>query len=448
METSRSRIALLAFAVLAAGALWWASTDGAASPGDLGRAEAAAEEDATASALLASVGARASDASAPSDDAPSSVAVAATQGRAPAPEAASESPGPARPVMGVVSDARGLPIPGAEVRLSVSGVRPADSLGRSSFIPSGSRISRRTTGPDGGFTFEGSDARDGGTLTYGGGVLLRGELSAPVDPEATYQVLTVPDAELAPVTWSIRVEDGAGDPVAPEVVDLRSGGGEAGAHPRLPRAEDRVVQYGLVQQRVPPGRWILEIASPESLVELLEVVIPPESAGGTFESTVVLESLGLADADDLADGVDEDGRPWLDPADGLDVWLPEEGLLLALGENTRDRHFAATLRAPGGPVRAAQLYLDIEANSGMSSNDGIYLDPNARKESTWANRISSLTGGRWSGGMRRRIRVDLSRLPSAEGGTVDLLPALEDGRLTVVIQDDTVVHAARLRVVR
>ena len=350
--------------------------------------------------------------------------------------------------MGVVSDARGVPIPGAEVRLSVAGVRPADSLGRPDFIPSGSRILRRTTGQDGGFTFQSSDARDGGTLTYGGGVLLRGELSARVDPEATYQVLTLPDPEFAPVTWSIRVEDGAGEPLAPEVIDLRFGGRETGALARLPLAGDRVVQYGLVQQRVPPGRWILEVASPESLVEQLAVVIPPERAGGTFESVVVLERLGLAEAEDLADEVGEDGRPWLDPAEGLDAWLPDGELLLRLGENTRDRHFAATLRAPGGPVRAAQLYLDIEANSGMSSNDGIYLEPDARKESRWANRVSSLTGGRWDRGMRRRLRVDLSRLPSADGGTVDLRPALEDGRLTVVIQDDTVVHAARLRVVR
>ena len=64
------------------------------------------------------------------------------------------------------------------------------------------------------------------------------------------------------------------------------------------------------------------------------------------------------------------------------------------------------------------------------------------------DRLTSLEGGRWWDRMGPRVVVDLSRLLSCDSGTVELHPHLASGRLDVVIQDNTVVHEAQLRISR
>ena len=117
-----------------------------------------------------------------------------------------------------------------------------------------------------------------------------------------------------------------------------------------------------------------------------------------------------------------------------------------------DRHFAQTLSFGPGPVRAATLTLRLKSISGMSRNDSLYLEYLGERRFLWGIGIKTLPEpGEWSRGERATVHLDLSRLPAATGSDsplIDLLPALEDGLLDVVIQDDTAVLDIELRVLR
>ncbi|MCP3914305.1 MAG: hypothetical protein GY711_01980 [bacterium] len=60
----------------------------------------------------------------------------------------------------------------------------------------------------------------------------------------------------------------------------------------------------------------------------------------------------------------------------------------------------------------------------------------------WSSSIAGVAGGSWRAG--RRLHLDLSDLPGRDDGRVSLLDQLTDGRLDVVLQDDTSVSSARL----
>ncbi|MEE3099098.1 MAG: hypothetical protein VX463_04930, partial [Pseudomonadota bacterium] len=335
--------------------------------------------------------------------------------------------------MGVVIDGRGTPLPGVVVKLSVTEPGPFPEL-----LYVGEVKSDHT----GGFSFQGSDRRKGGLLVFGEGDLLGGAITQEVVKDAPSQVLELPAGLPHDSTWTIEVLDTAKRPLSVETAHLTFLGGAGAGRSHVPGDSERLLQLGLVEQRgLPPGRWRMTLSAAVSLEVDVEVQIrEPRSE---VRSVLLLETVEGGIAEDVEPTLDSDGQPWIDPASGLRDVLPED--LLAIGENDRDHHFAQTFRVGAGDVRAAQLILDLEANSGMSRNDAIYLQHLGARKYAWGNRLTSLTGGRWSDGMRRRVLVDLSRLPSRDGGTVDLRPHLASGRLDVVIQDDTVVHAARLR---
>lgn len=359
--------------------------------------------------------------------------------RQPASEQRAEAPAapPPRPlVMGVVIDGRGNPLPGVVVKLSVTDPGP---------FPEPLYIGQVKSDHAGGFCFQGSDRRKGGTLVFGEGYLLGDAITQEVVKAAPSQVLEIPSGPAHDSTWTIEVLDTKERPLSVEAARLTFLGGAGAGLSHLPGRSERLLQLGLVEQRgLPPGRWRMTLSTAVSLEAQVEVeILEPRSE---LRSTLLLETVEGGIAEDVQPTLDSDGQPWIDPASGLREILPED--LLAIGENNRDHHFAQTFRVGAGDVRAAQLILDLEANSGMSRNDSIYLQHLGAREYAWGNRLTSLTGGRWSDGMRQRVVVDLSKLPSRDGAAVDLRPHLASGRLDVVIQDDTVVHEARLRILR
>ena len=85
-------------------------------------------------------------------------------------------------------------------------------------------------------------------------------------------------------------------------------------------------------------------------------------------------------------------------------------------------------------------------------NDAIYLEYSENKygerQFAWRAGIAKLLpSGGWRYGDRTELLLDLAALPTTEG-PVNLLPDLADGRLDLVIQDDTSVERARLNVFR
>lgn len=364
---------------------------------------------------------------------------APTEDRRPASDQPVKAPAAVAPsplVMGVVIDGRGTPLPGVVVKLSVTEPGP---------FPEILYIGQVRSDHTGGFCFQGSDRRKGGRLTFGEGYLVSGTITQEVVKDAPSQVLQIPSGPAHDSTWTIEVLDTAERPLLVEAARLTFIGGASTGVSHVPDSSERLLQFGLVEQRgLPPGRWRMTLSTAVSLEADVEVeILEPRSE---LRSELLLETVEGGIAEDVQPTLDSDGQPWIDPASGLREILPED--LLAIGEDNRDHHFAQTFRVGAGDLRAAQLILDLEANSGMSHNDSIYLQHLGAREYAWGNRLTSLTGGRWSAGMRRRVLVDLSRLPSREGGTVDLRSHLASGRLDLVIQDDTVVHAARLRILR
>lgn len=161
-----------------------------------------------------------------------------------------------------------------------------------------------------------------------------------------------------------------------------------------------------------------------------------------LRSTSVVETVEGGIAEDVQPTLDSDGRSWVDPASELGEILPEH--LLAICGNDRGHHFAQAFRVGTGTARAAQLILEVEADSGMSRNESSDL----QHLSARGDRRTSLEGGRWWDRMGPRVVVDRSRLLSCDSGTVELHPHLASGRLDVVIQDNTAVHEAHRRISR
>lgn len=417
---------------------WLALGRGATGGAPAGRiAEIPAAEGLAEDAALAAVARRA-----PAEHAPELERVS-VEDRQPASEQRAEAPAPPLPrplVMGVVIDGRGNPLPGVVVKLSVTEPGPFPEI-----LPEILYIGQVKSDHTGGFCFQGSDRRKGGTMVFGEGYLIGDAITQEVVKDAPSQVLEIPSGPAHDSTWTIEVLDTTERPLSVEAARLTFLGGAGAGTSHLPGRSDRLLQLGLVEQRgLPPGRWRMTLSTAVSLEAQAEVeILEPRSE---LRSTLLLETVEGGIAEDVQPTLDSDGQPWIDPASGLREILPED--LLAIGENNRDHHFAQTFQVGAGDVRAAQLILDLEANSGMSRNDSIYLQHLGAREYAWGNRLTSLTGGRWSDGMRQRVLVDLSKLPSRDGGTVDLRPHLASGRLDVVIQDDTVVHEARLRILR
>lgn len=392
-------------------------------------------------------------------------------------------PHPPGPVMGVVTLPNGLPVPGITVVLhqlqKTLGDGPMPALGNGLIEgPSGGPVgpgwnpgplrlkegtpmsfdigdwmkARRrgqsetiVSGPRGEFTFEGSDRRAGGQLVYGVNLYLKDLPAAEVDITAIYQTLVLPDSAHQDSTWTVDVVDQQGEALDIDTVRLVCLHRGDAPYVRRPLPLERITQRGKVTQSgLSIGTWQIFVSAQHTIEASTTVEI--ETRATAAQSTITLPSKEGRVANEVGPSLNEDGTSWVDPAGGMQEWLPET--ILSIGENRMNNHFAQSLRVGHGPVKAAQLTLDLEANAHASGNDGLYLQHVGARRFAWSSNIAKIAGGSWTKGDRRTIRLDLSKLVNTKGETVNLLPHLEGGRLDIMTQDDTVVHDISLRIVR
>jgi hypothetical protein len=366
---------------------------------------------------------------------------------APLVEEAAAAPAPVLPVAGVLLDEHGRGVADARVELLPS-VEPI-----SGFEWSLSEDWSTRTGPTGAFVFEESDAADGGVLSFGFGLFLGGAvLTQDVDESGHEQVLRLPPPLDGPAVLITTVDE-RGAPVAPLIAELESLGGTPKGLYRAPKDLYRAPKgdsvrphsKGVVVDPIPSGKWRLWLAGAGTSPRDVRFTVPPE--GPDVELEVVLTRFDGARWSmdlDAAPG----GRTWPDVEGGFSAWLPETRR--ELGEGGSNRHFGHTVTAHGtGEVRGALLELRLRATHDISTNDTVNLEFDGADgpRFAWHSRIAALPGvGDWRPGERATVRLDLSRLPGA--AAVDLLPSLADGRLDVVVADDTIVEALRLFVLR
>lgn len=357
----------------------------------------------------------------------------------PPPPADPTGPAPDPWVMGVLTDADGWALPGAEVRL-----RRRHAMGGPGGEVSAADVTA-VTDRRGGFLFEGHRRSHGGTLVYGQGLLLTGSLSREVDRTRDWQVLRLPPFEEQVGQWTVEVVDEQDVPMAIARVSLELVESAGSAGVRWPWPHERTQEDGLVvQSALPLGTWRMAVTPENALAQVVDwehtddehehvtrVVVPRDDMGSTL---------------DAGPSLNPDGSTWVDPGSGLLEWLPED--LVTVGEPALNRHFAQTLRFGPGPIRSARLTVRLRAMLHNASNDGLYLEHTGGRKFAWSSPVAALTGGTWKKGASRTVRLDLTALPRKEGGPLDLRPWLEDGVLDVVVQDDTTIEDIRIRVLR
>lgn len=358
-------------------------------------------------------------------------------------------------VMGVVTDADGVPFPGVDVTLRDQGAvvffsgigglseDEGPSTDDASFDPSTRTV---TTDAKGAFTFENSLADKGGTLEYGRGLLLAGPRSAAVDGEADWQVLRLPRFPRQDALWTIEVVDPDGLPVLVEEADLELVALDPGARAaRAPWPGERVVTLGsIVQRGLARGTWRMSVTPDRALTASVEWTVTAEDSVGA--SRIEVDLADRAFAADSGPTFGADGASWVDPASGLLDWLPADRA--SVGEDALNRHCAQTLSFGPGEVRAAQLTLRLRAMLFNADNDGLYLEHRGERAFAWSARIDDLVRPSWKKGATATLRLDLARLPRKGEAPLDLRPYLEDGTLDVVVQDDTTIDDLSIRVLR
>lgn len=355
-------------------------------------------------------------------------------------------------VAGVVVDARGRPLPGARVwhehlvRARSLGDSAAD-LGAAS--PFGARAVTRVTTADrsGAFLFEGTRTADGGELYATEPTYLDEVVRAPVDPTVAIQVLRFPAAEGVGVTWKVEVVDSAGVPVPVDDAQVTFVRRTRPGVLRAPRRDDVSIERGLVTVRhLAPAVWQLDVDVPHSLGGTQVLTLDPSDGGDAVMSLLSVEVAANAQLTRAVVEPAHDGNPWLDDSAGLARWIPAPRV--GLGAPAGDRYFATTLRPEPGEVTAAELVLDLRAHQSMSANDTLSLEFTLEGGFVWQRSIATLVAVPWEQGAAARLRLDLTRLPLAGGGTLDLRPRLADGLLDVVVEDDTTVEGLELRLLR
>lgn len=305
---------------------------------------------------------------------------------------------------------------------------------------------RVMTTASGSFCFEDVEAAEGQRLSIGAGWLTQ-PITAEVDPALLGQVVELPGVSEQAGLLEVRLFDEAGEPLLIERVESRLVA-LAAPHPIAwtrhdPRSLfDQGTRVTLTD--LAPGKWELWVfASGGGVARVEAQVVPHERTPVEVtlprRSFVPRATLALEEGgEDVAMGDEESGFGTFE--------IKGQGLR-ALGDGGTDKNFRHTFRfAPGG-VRAALLELDLEAAS-WADNDGVNLEygvVDGKHRWAWGSRITSLPGApsRWQRGARAMIQLDLASLPGKDG-PVDLRGELQDGRLDVFVQDDTIVRAVRL----
>lgn len=363
-----------------------------------------------------------------------------------------EEPVTAVDLHGFVRDAAGRPVEGLVVQLLrdeeffLGRPEPFRDLGPgvSSSPPAPSRVE---TDASGAFYFEGVRPAAGQQLATGAGWFTQ-PLVVEVDPALPEQRIVLPGrSELAGIL-EVELRDEQDEPL--EIARVESHLlALAAPHPPTWSTHDPAGVYAAGWRTtltgLAPGRWELWVFAQGGGVARVEAQVKPHER---VLVPVRLPRRSVFPRATLALEAGGEEVPEGDPDSGFGTFEIKGQQLRGLGQGGYDRNFRHTFRfAPGG-IRGALLELELSA-AGWADNDGVNLEYEVLQEGghrwAWGARITSLPGApsSWQRGSRARIQLDLARLPGKEG-EVDLRPWLQDGKLDLFIQDDTIVHAVRL----
>lgn len=135
-----------------------------------------------------------------------------------------------------------------------------------------------------------------------------------------------------------------------------------------------------------------------------------------------------------------------------DHWYPGGQGARAFDETGIDLALAHVFRGWDREVCGATLEISIRADGSLSTNDSIRFgytgsaDP-AHAFVYWVT-LGYAGGEGWYPGTQRVFTFDLANLPPYSGFPTNILPELENGRLEILVEDDSSVDYAILRVCR
>lgn len=316
------------------------------------------------------------------------------------------------------------------------------------------------TDENGWFELADSDARRGGTLTFGFGLFSPQLPVANVNANGDFHDLVFPARGQGAPRLIVELSDADdGSALMPDHFELdlvALGSVPEGEHPewlevgqsfRLTE-HPRDVYLALGQagaDRLSPGTWRFTVRAANSAWHTQEVVVP-------FDGDDVRVELALETYEGVwvGSGFDERGVDALAPDTelGFADYPGDRAKWRPIGERRADLQFLHTLRGFGtGPVSGAVLEIEMEAASGMAHNDSINLEYRGEAGFAWGSRISAVaSSGQWNTGTRETLFIDLGALTSREGHP-PLLELLEDGALDVYVQDDTAVYGLELHII-
>jgi hypothetical protein len=134
----------------------------------------------------------------------------------------------------------------------------------------------------------------------------------------------------------------------------------------------------------------------------------------------------------------------------VNVWYPHGQGARVFDETGIDRALAHSFTGLGTDICAASLEFRVRADGSLSDNDSIRLaytgnDTVADGFVYWVT-LRLLTGSTWLPGSDRVFTLDLANLPVYGGFPTNILSELQDGELEILVEDDTSVDYAVLRV--
>lgn len=358
------------------------------------------------------------------------------------------------PIAGVLLDASGRGVPGARIHwMRCEDIALWRKWNRFDPSPLFDVHGATFTDASGWFELPESDARGGAALQYGFEFVEGPPLDHQVDPSIPEQILRLPAARASgPAVEIVVTERGTGRGVTPELVRVaREHATAHGARVRLPSGDAiQPRSDGLLLHPIEPGSYLVWLAGRSTTLGLARFVVPEVGPDVRVELEVEPLDAGAAWSFDLLgrSGAARPARPDVDG--GFDAYLPDNRR--EMWDHEADRFFGHTIVEHGpGPVRGALLELHLFASWGGAENDDLWLEfrekpADAGPVFAWRSFVRDLPGvDSWEAGRTCRVVLDLGALPTADG-TISLLDDLEDGKLDVMVTDDTAVLDLRLHV--
>lgn len=363
-------------------------------------------------------------------------------------------------VIGFVHDGQGRAVQGLTVDLRRgariqgelgSGGPGGNPFGSQDFFFEGERRVEGTapqrTGVRGEFAFEGVAPVEGFVLVVAGGKL-SDSLEFEVDPALEEQRIELPGTSELAGSIEVDLWDPEGQPLVVNRVRSRLQR-LAAPHPVTWAVHDPGLSFsrgaGWTLTGLAPGVWQVWAFAEGGGVALLSGTVEP---GKVTQLSAILPRRTFIPrlTQALEAGAQEELTP--DELSGFADFPVKGQERRGLGQGGTDRNFRHTFHfAPGG-IRGALLELELEA-AGWADNDSLTLEylplEDGQHRWAWGGRIRSLPGApsNWQQGARAHLQLDLSALPGG-AAPFDLRSYLQDGRLDIYVQDDTIVHGVRL----